>query len=119
MFTLGKRKRTSDADPPNCRVVTDLLGKNGDAIESWRVFRIMSEFVLGFELLRKYGLAATVYGGSRFGEHDPYYEHAAELSKRLVKMGFSIITGGGAGIMEAASVGAFKAGGKSVGLNIV
>ena len=102
----------------NCRVVTDLLDTNGDAVESWRVFRIMSEFVTGFELLRKYGLAATFFGSARVTPGDPTYKDAEELAARLAKKKFSIITGGGGGIMEAANVGAFKVGGNSVGLNI-
>jgi hypothetical protein len=100
------------------RIVTDLLDTNGDAVESWRVFRIMSEFVSGFELLRKYGLAATVFGSARFQPGDTYYKEAEELSARLARKGFAIVTGGGPGIMEAANVGGFKVGGKSVGLNI-
>lgn len=100
------------------RIVTDLLDTNGDAVESWRVFRIMSEFVAGFELLRKYGLAATIFGSARFVPGDPYYKQAEELAAKLAKKGFAIITGGGPGIMEAANVGGFKVGGKSVGLNI-
>lgn len=100
------------------RIVTDLLDTNGDAVESWRVFRIMSEFVSGFEILRKYGLAATVFGSARFQQGDPYYKLAEELAAKLAKKGFAIITGGGPGIMEAANVGGFKVGGKSVGLNI-
>lgn len=112
----GKKKSGKQLE--NCRVVTDLLDTNGDAIESWRVFRIMSEFVSGFELLRKYGLAATVYGSARSKPGDPYYKHAEELCAKLGKKGFAIITGGGGGIMEAANVGAFKVGSKSVGFNI-
>lgn len=100
------------------RIITDLLDTNGDAVESWRVFRIMAEFVAGFEILRKYGLAATIFGSARFRQGDPYYKLAEELSSRLAKKGFAIITGGGPGIMEAANVGGFKVGGKSVGLNI-
>lgn len=103
----------------NCRVVTDLLDVNGDAIESWRVFRIMSEFVTGFELLRKQGLAATFYGSARTSPGDPYYKQAEELAAVLAKKkSFTVITGGGPGIMEAGNVGAFKVGGQSVGLNI-
>lgn len=100
------------------RIVTDLLDTNGDAVESWRVFRIMAEFVAGFELLRKYGLAATIFGSARFQPGDKYYKEAEELGSKLSKKGYAIITGGGPGIMEAANVGSFKVGGKSVGLNI-
>ena len=102
------------------RIVTDLLDKSGtgDAVESWRVFRIMSEFVAGFELLRSYGLAASIFGSTRFVPGDPYYKQAEDLASKLAKKGFVIITGGGPGIMEAANVGGFKVGGKSVGLNI-
>lgn len=104
--------------PENCRVMSDLLDPDGDAIESWRVFRIMSEFVAGFELLRKYGLAATIFGGARFTKDDPYYQDAEALGCKLAENGFAVITGGGPGIMEGANAGAFNCGGKSVGLNI-
>jgi len=113
---LGRKKKEKVVE--NCRVVTELLDTDGDAIESWRVFRIMSEFVMGFELLRKYGLAATIFGSARSKPGDPYYKQAEELSAKLAKKGFAIVTGGGGGIMEAANVGGFKVGGKSVGLNI-
>ena len=103
---------------PHCRVVRELLDPKGDAIESWRVFRIMSEFVEGFELLRKYGLAVTFWGSARLEPGDDYYEEAEELASKLAKKGFAIITGGGPGIMEAGNVGAFKVGGKSIGINI-
>ncbi|MEY3784480.1 MAG: family protein YgdH, partial [Candidatus Parcubacteria bacterium] len=87
-------------------------------VQSWRVFRIMAEFVQGFELLRNHGLAATFWGSARLEPSDPYYKAAEELAAKLAKKGFSIISGGGPGIMEASNVGAFKVGGKSVGLNI-
>jgi uncharacterized protein (TIGR00730 family) len=103
----------------NCRVVTDLLDVNGDAVESWRVFRIMSEFVMGFELLRKQGLAVSFYGSARTQPGEPYYKQAEELAAQLAKKkNFTVITGGGPGIMEAGNVGAFKVGGQSIGLNI-
>ena len=102
----------------NCRILTDLLDPDDDAVQSWRTFRIMSEFVQGFEILRRYGLAATVFGGARYTAGDTVYKEAEELSAKLAKAGFAIITGGGPGVMEAANVGAFKVGGKSVGLNI-
>ncbi|MCA9357196.1 TIGR00730 family Rossman fold protein [Candidatus Nomurabacteria bacterium] len=115
---IGKKKKKQ---PKNCRVVTDLLdpnGADGDAIESWRVFKIMAEFVQGFELLRNHGLAATFWGSARTTPSDEYYKEAEALAAKLAKKGFSIISGGGPGIMEASNVGAFKVGGRSVGLNI-
>lgn len=87
-------------------------------LESWRVFKIMSEFVEGFDLLSKYGLAASFFGSVRTTPEDPYYKQAQELSGRLAKAGFTIITGGSAGIMQAANQGAHEAGGSSLGLNI-
>lgn len=101
----------------HCRVMTDLF-QDDDAIQSWRIFRIMSEFVEGFEILRKYSTAATFFGSARCNAGDEIYKSAEELSSKLAKSGFAIITGGGPGVMEAANVGAFKVGGKSVGLNI-
>lgn len=112
------RKKADPKKPEACRVVTDLLDTNGDAIESWRIFRIMAEFVEGFELLRKYGCAVTMYGSARTDPKNHYYKAAEALAAKLAKKNFAVITGGGGGIMEAANVGAFKVGGKSVGLNI-
>ena len=106
-----------DARNMHCRVLTDLF-ESDDAIQSWRIFRIMSEFVDGFEILRKYSTAATFFGSARLVPGDDAYHDAEELAARLAKSGFAIITGGGPGIMEAANVGAFKVGGKSIGLNI-
>ncbi len=87
-------------------------------IESWRVFKIMSEFVEGFEVLRKYGLAATFFGTARQTFESHFYEDATALAARLAKAGFAVISGGNDGIMQAANKGAFEAGGASVGLNI-
>lgn len=118
---FGNNKRTKKAKKQPCRVTQELLDPNhvdGDAVESWRVFRIMAEFVQGFELLREYGLAATFWGSARTNPDDEYYKEAEELASRLAKKGFAIISGGGPGIMEASNVGAFKVGGQSVGLNI-
>jgi uncharacterized protein (TIGR00730 family) len=106
-----------DSRKMHCRINTELL-EDEDAVQSWRVFRIMSEFVDGFETLRKYSTAATFYGSARLRPGDPVYKEAESLAAMLAREGFTIITGGGPGIMEAANVGAFKVGGKSVGLNI-
>lgn len=113
-----KNKKLSEDEIKHCRILTDLLDPNDDAVQSWRTFRIMSEFVQGFELLRRHGLAATIYGGARYAAGDDVYKEAEELAAKLAKSGFTIITGGGPGVMEAANVGGFKVGGKSVGLNI-
>lgn len=116
---MKKKEKDDTVVDMHCRVMTDLFGETGDdAVQSWRIFRIMSEFVEGFEILRKYGTAATFFGSARASAGDPLYKSAEELAALLAKSGFTIITGGGPGIMEAANVGAFKVGGKSVGLNI-
>jgi uncharacterized protein (TIGR00730 family) len=89
------------------------------AEEPWRVFRIMAEFVDGFDAMGRIGAAVTVFGSARTTAEEPAYGQAVELGGRLAKEGFAVITGGGPGIMEAANKGAFEAGGTSVGLNIV
>jgi len=87
--------------------------------EPWRVFRIMGEFVDGFETMARVGPGVTVFGSARVREGHRYYELARETARRLARSGLPIITGGGPGIMEAANRGAFEAKGLSVGLNIV
>lgn len=85
---------------------------------SWRVFRIMSEYVDGFEFLSKLDRTITFFGSARLREDNPYYQKAHDLAFRLAQEGFTIVTGGGPGIMEAGNRGASDADGKSVGLNI-
>ena len=89
--------------------------------ESWRLFRILSEFVDGFETMAEVGPAVSVFGSARTRPDDPYYQQAVECGRRIVKSNLAVITGGGPGIMEAANKGAFESGvegAKSVGLNI-
>jgi len=82
---------------------------------AWKVFRQILE---GNRVLYFVGPCITVFGSARFGENNPYYTMAMEFGKRIAKMGFTVMTGGGPGIMEAANRGAFESGGKSVGCNI-
>jgi len=86
--------------------------------DPWRVFRIMAEFVEGFEVLSKIGPAVSIFGSSRIKKEDKYYKTAKDIAYSLVKMGYAVITGGGPGVMEAANKGATLAKGESVGLNI-
>ncbi len=86
--------------------------------EPWRVFRIQSELVEGFETLHGLGPAVTIFGSSRLGPGSFYYEQAIELGRKLSSEGFAVITGGGPGIMEGANRGAKEGKGTSVGLNI-
>ncbi|MBI4844184.1 MAG: TIGR00730 family Rossman fold protein [Nitrospirae bacterium] len=86
--------------------------------ETWRVFRVLSELVDGFETLHGIGPAVTVFGSSRLKPGSYYYEQAVELGRKLSNEGFAVITGGGPGIMEGANKGAKTGNGKSIGLNI-
>ncbi len=88
------------------------------AEETWRVFRIMAEFVEGFEEMAGVGPAVSVFGSARSRPEQKRYLMAEHMGQALVEAGFSVITGGGPGIMEAANKGAFEAGGTSIGLNI-
>ena len=87
--------------------------------DPWRVFRIMSEFVEGFDELSHLGPAVTVFGSARTKPRDKFYKATVDLSRRLAENNYAVITGGGPGIMEASNRGASDAGGRSLGLNIV
>ena len=86
--------------------------------DSWAIFKIMSEFVEGYERMAKIGPCISVFGSARTKPDNKYFQLAIEVSDKLAKSGYGVITGGGPGIMEAANKGAQEGGGKSVGLNI-
>lgn len=94
-------------------MIQDLKGE-----ETWRLFRILAEFTEGYDRLSGIGFGVSVFGSARIQPDSPYYDQAQQLSRRLAEEGFTIITGGGPGIMEAGNKGASEAGGVSVGLNI-
>ncbi|MCX6286583.1 MAG: TIGR00730 family Rossman fold protein [Bacteroidetes bacterium] len=88
------------------------------SVDTWEIFKVMSEMVEGFDKLSKIGPCVSIFGSARTPESNKYYHLAEEIAYLLTKNGFGVITGGGPGIMEAANKGAHFAGGKSVGLNI-
>jgi uncharacterized protein (TIGR00730 family) len=89
------------------------------AIDSWQIFRIMSEFVQGFDNMGKVGPCVSIFGSARTKSNHKYYKLASEIAFKLTRNGYGVITGGGPGIMEGANKGAQAGGGRSVGLNIV
>jgi len=86
--------------------------------DSWQIFKVMAEFVEGFEKLSRIGPCVSIFGSARTKPDNPYYIMAEEIAAKLVRHGYGVITGGGPGIMEAGNKGAHSEGGKSVGLNI-
>ncbi|MDF2833438.1 MULTISPECIES: TIGR00730 family Rossman fold protein [Chryseobacterium] len=86
--------------------------------DSWMVFKVMAEFVDGYEKMAKIGPCVSIFGSARLKPESKYYEMAVEIAEKITKIGFGVITGGGPGIMEAGNKGAFIAEGKSIGLNI-
>lgn len=100
------------------RRIEQLLEVHAKEISTWRIFKIMAEFVTGFDFLRKYKKAASIFGTARCEFKSEVYREAEKLARMLAKDGFAIVTGGGPGVMEAANKGAYEAGGKSVGINI-
>lgn len=98
---------------PSVKKWTKLKGEN-----SWTMFKVMAEFVEGFERLNQIGPCISIFGSARTKPEDKYYKLATDVAKRLTDEGFGVITGGGPGIMEAANKGAYENDGMSVGLNI-
>lgn len=103
------------------KIIKAFKEKNWNAIrtsDSWQIFKIMSEFVEGFETMSKIGPCVSVFGSARTQPEHKYYIQAEEIGYQLTQKGYGVITGGGPGIMEAANKGANRGRGKSVGLNI-
>jgi uncharacterized protein (TIGR00730 family) len=86
--------------------------------DSWEIFRVMSEFVEGYDTMAKIGPCVSIFGSARTKPDNKYYQLAEDIAYKLTQKGYGVITGGGPGIMEAGNKGAQKGGGKSVGLNI-
>jgi uncharacterized protein (TIGR00730 family) len=96
--------------------IVDDLNVGGEA---WRLFKIMGEFVEGFDTLNEIGPAVSFFGSARIKPSDPIYKKTEKIARLFVENNFAVITGGGGGVMEAANKGATEAGGTSVGLNII
>lgn len=111
------RKKKTNESVPAIKQKQMTFGEQDGGI-SWRVFRIMSEYVDGFEFLSKLERTVTFFGSARLTEDSPFYQKARDLAFRLAQEGYTIVTGGGPGIMEAGNRGAAEADGKSIGLNI-
>ncbi len=109
---------TSNDPSPNQRRPVSPAARSPIHEESWRVFKIMAEFVEGFETLSALAPAVSIFGSARTPADHPVYAEARACAKRLAELGHPIITGGGPGVMEAANRGACEGGGISVGLNI-
>lgn len=122
-----KKAKTEDVETPTGltederkihRAFKDKDWNEIKSYDSWVIFKVMSEFVEGFEKLAKIGPCVTIFGSARTKEDHPYYKMAEEIAAKLVRHGYGVITGGGPGIMEAGNKGARKENGRSVGLNI-
>src|SRR5712671_1144692 len=123
--TMAERRRAGRLVVPPADAPADKMLLERSAIEElahhadpWRVLRILSEFVEGFDALNDVGPAITVFGSARTKPDDPYYAYGRTLGASLARRGFAVITGGGPGIMEAVNRGCHEAGGLSVGCNI-
>lgn len=122
-----KKAKTDDVQTPTAltedeqRIHRAFRDKDWNEIksyDSWVIFKVMSEFVEGFEKLSKIGPCVTIFGSARTKPDHPYYIMAEEIAAKLVRHGYGVITGGGPGIMEAGNKGAKSESGRSVGLNI-
>ena len=115
---MVERSPTPAGKPTEDQRLLNRVEPNFTRSDTWRVLRIMGEFVSGFEALADVGTAVAIFGSARTAQDDPMYAAAERLAGLLAKQGFAVITGGGPGIMEAANKGASEAGGRSIGCNI-
>lgn len=124
---VKKKAKTDDVKTPTAltedeqkihRAFKDKDWNEIKSYDSWVIFKVMSEFVEGFEKLAKIGPCVTIFGSARTKEDHAYYKMAEEIAAKLVRHGYGVITGGGPGIMEAGNKGAKSENGRSVGLNI-
>ena len=107
--------------PDEMRIKEAFQDRNWNEVktaDSWVIFKVMAEFVEGFDKLAQIGPCVSIFGSARTKAENPYYKMAEEIAAKLVRHGYGVITGGGPGIMEAGNKGAYEQGGKSVGLNI-
>jgi uncharacterized protein (TIGR00730 family) len=111
---MSERKLKTEAVPTRqMKKWTELKAEN-----SWTMFKVIAEFVNGFEKLNTLGPCVSIFGSARLKQDNKYYQAAVDLAGRITEEGFGVITGGGPGIMEAGNKGAFEQGGLSIGLNI-
>lgn len=115
----GKKELTPDEERKIRQAFKEKDWNEIKSNDSWALFKIMGEFVSGFEKLASIGPCVSIFGSARTKEDNKYYKMTEEIAASLVEQGYGIVSGGGPGIMEAANKGASKAGGKSVGLNII
>ncbi|MFY1045328.1 TIGR00730 family Rossman fold protein [Chryseobacterium sp. GP-SGM7] len=124
MKTEGTRDESienTELDINETKLQNSLREKTWDEIvtkDSWMVFKVMAEFVDGYEKMARIGPCVSIFGSARLKPETKYYNMAVEIAEKITKIGFGVITGGGPGIMEAGNKGAFNAQGKSIGLNI-
>lgn len=124
MKTEGIRDESienTELDINETKLQNSLREKNWDETitkDSWMVFKVMAEFVDGYEKMARIGPCVSIFGSARLKPDTKYYNMAVEIAEKITKIGFGVITGGGPGIMEAGNKGAFNAQGKSIGLNI-
>lgn len=119
---MNKKMRLEDFDNDEEKIIQDRLKqKTWNEIrtnDSWAIFKIMSEFVNGYENMGRIGPCVSIFGSARTKPEDKYYQLAEKIAYKISKAGYGVITGGGPGIMEAGNKGAHLGGGTSVGLNI-